>query len=211
VLKILGNPEVTKSVHNHHNAMYVEEHFGETVYVTRKGATPAWPGQLGFVGATMGESSVILEGIDSPAAAELFHSTVHGAGRVMSRTQAAGKVRRFRVWECNDRDCDYRAPKDRQLPGGERIPCPDHPNGKLLKRSVQEQVRSGEIDWPAAKADLVTKGIELRGAAADEAPGAYKRLDEVLEAHSDTIRIIHTLQPLGVAMAGPDILDDFRD
>jgi hypothetical protein len=58
---------------------------------------------------------------------------------------------------------------------------------------------------------LDTKGIELRGADADEAPPAYKRLDAVLAAQGDTIRILHRLQPIGVAMAGPDIYDPFKD
>jgi tRNA-splicing ligase RtcB (3'-phosphate/5'-hydroxy nucleic acid ligase) len=182
---------------------------GEDVWVVRKGATPAFPGQKGFVGATMGEPSVILEGIESDAGASLFHSTVHGAGRVMSRTQAAGKVKRFNVWECNDRDCSYRAPRDRQPP--ERYPCPDHPNGRLLKRKVEEQMKAGLIDFSVVREELDVKGIELRGAAADEAPGAYKRLDAVLDAHSDTIRILHTLTPIGVAMAGADVVDPFKD
>lgn len=210
VLEILG-AHATETVHNHHNFAWLENHFGENVWVVRKGCTPAFPEQVGFVGATMGEPSVILEGIESDAGESLFYSTVHGAGRVMSRTQAAGKVKRFNVWECNDRDCKYRAPKDRQLPGGDRIPCPDHPHGRLLKRAVTEQVRPGVIDWPTVRETMRNMNIELRGAAADEAPGAYKRLEQVLAAHSDTIRILHTLTPLGVAMAGPDVYDPFKD
>lgn len=213
VEKVLGilQATATEEVHNHHNFAWLEEHGGEDVWVVRKGCTPAFPGQRGFVGATMGEPSVILEGIESEAGESLLYSTVHGAGRVMSRTQATGKIRRFTAWECNDRDCDYRAPRDRQLAGGERIPCPEHPNGRLVKRQVREQTRPGEIDWPAVLDDLGEKRIELRGGAADEAPGVYKRLDAVLEAHSDTIRVLHTLTPLGVAMAGADIYDPFKD
>jgi len=68
----------------------------------RKGATPAFPGQLSFVGGTMGDDSVILRGasIDDPRDPRAvdqraaLHSTVHGAGRVMSRTAAAGKTHR---------------------------------------------------------------------------------------------------------------------
>ena len=124
----------------------------------------------------MGEESVILEG--TAAASEALFSTVHGAGRAMSRTQAAGKSKRRKVSECGVRDCEYRAPLDRQLAGGAPIPCPEHPDGRLIKRWVREQVRAGEIDWPAATADLRARGIELRGGAADEAPGAYKRLED---------------------------------
>jgi len=45
--------------------------------VVRKGAKPAFPGQRGFVGGTMGEISVILEGVENESAAESLYSTVH--------------------------------------------------------------------------------------------------------------------------------------
>jgi tRNA-splicing ligase RtcB (3'-phosphate/5'-hydroxy nucleic acid ligase) len=211
VLEILG-AEATYEVHNHHNFAWRETHFGEDVWVIRKGCTPAMPGQQGFVGATMGEPSVILEGVESDAAASLLYSTVHGAGRVMSRTQAAGKTKRRKVWECSERDCDYRAPLDRQREGGGPIPCPDHEDiRKMSKRWLTERLRDGAIDWSATLDDLDAKGIELRGGAADEAPGAYKRLDVVLAHHADTIRVLHRLTPIGVAMAGPDTYDPFKD
>jgi RNA-splicing ligase RtcB len=54
----------------------------------RKGATPAQPGQWGFVGGSMGDISVILRGVESQESAALLYSTVHGAGRVMSRMRA---------------------------------------------------------------------------------------------------------------------------
>jgi tRNA-splicing ligase RtcB len=206
VLSIL-QAEAVEEVHNHHNFAWLETHRGEEVWVVRKGCTPAFPGQMGFVGATMGEPSVILEGIESPAGAGLLYSTVHGAGRVMSRTRAAGKVKRRKFWECGDRDCDYSVQNGPRAATG----CPEHPDGRMLKRWRGEQVRTGEIDWPATLEEMREKGIELRGAAADEAPGAYKRLDSVLAAHADTIRIVHTLTPLGVAMAGADTYDPFKD
>ena len=59
--------------------------------------------------------------------------------------------------------------------------------------------------------ELSAAGIELRGGAADEAPGAYKRLDQVLAAHGDTIEIVHRLTPLGVAMAGAETFDPYKD
>jgi len=94
VRQILG-ATIVDSVHNHHNFAWKETHSGDPMLVVRKGATPAFPGQLGFVGGSMGDMSVILEGVESPAARAALYSTVHGAGRVMSRTQAAGKrVRR---------------------------------------------------------------------------------------------------------------------
>jgi tRNA-splicing ligase RtcB len=72
-------------------------------------------------------------------------------------------------------------------------------------------VEPGLIDFAAVQQELSTKGIELRGGAADEAPGAYKRLDAVLAAHGDTIEIVHRLTPLGVAMAGAETFDPYKD
>ena len=91
--RILG-ANVTKSVHNHHNFAWRETHDGEPRVVVRKGATPAFPGQRGFVGGSMGDMSVILEGVESSASRAALYSTIHGAGRVMSRTQAAGRRQR---------------------------------------------------------------------------------------------------------------------
>ncbi len=81
-------------VHNHHNFAWWEKHDGRRTLVVRKGATPAFPGQQGFIGGSMGDDAVIVEGVDSPKSREALYSTVHGAGRVMSRTQAAGKIDR---------------------------------------------------------------------------------------------------------------------
>lgn len=94
-VELLGGRE-TDLVHNHHNFAWREEHGGRELVVVRKGATPAWPGQRGFVGGSMGDDAVILRGSTTPAAgqAEALFSTVHGAGRVMSRTQARGKWRK---------------------------------------------------------------------------------------------------------------------
>ena len=93
VLEILSAQPVHE-VHNHHNFAWREEHGGRTYWVVRKGCTPARPGQEGFVGGSMGDESVILEGVESSEAEESLFSTVHGAGRVMSRSRAAGRVRR---------------------------------------------------------------------------------------------------------------------
>jgi tRNA-splicing ligase RtcB len=93
VRRILG-ANITESVHNHHNFAWRETHDGEPRVVVRKGATPAFPGQRGFVGGSMGDTSVILEGVESSASRAALYSTIHGAGRVMSRTQAAGRRQR---------------------------------------------------------------------------------------------------------------------
>jgi len=88
--KILG-ATITQEVHLHHNFLWREEHNGEQFWVGRKGSTPAFPGQQGMIGASMCEPCVIVEGVDSDLSRQLYFSTVHGAGRVMSRTQAKGK------------------------------------------------------------------------------------------------------------------------
>jgi tRNA-splicing ligase RtcB len=51
--------------------------------------------------------------------------------------------------------------------------------------------------------------VELRGGGVDESPHCYKRLPEVLSEHSGSIRVLHALKPLGVAMAGKDVYDPF--
>ena len=86
VLEILGADAVYE-VHNHHNFAWREQHFGRTYWIVRKGCTPARPGQEGFVGGSMGDESVILEGLESPAADASLHSTVHGEdGRRLSQS-----------------------------------------------------------------------------------------------------------------------------
>lgn len=96
VVEMIGGREL-ELVHNHHNFAWRETHGDEDVVVVRKGATPAFPGQMGFVGGSMGDDAVIVRGVTSPdvitgaSQRAALHSTIHGAGRVMSRTQAAGK------------------------------------------------------------------------------------------------------------------------
>ncbi|MEP6708545.1 MAG: RtcB family protein [Verrucomicrobiota bacterium] len=168
---ILG-AQIIEEVHNHHNFAWREEHGGEKFWVVRKGATPAFPGQKGFVGGSMGDDAVIIEGVDSPVAREALFSTVHGAGRIMSRTAAKGRFVKV---------------------GNKRI----RQDGLVR--------HDGMMQW------IARKGVVLRGGDLDEAPQAYRRLPDVLAAHAGTIRILHTLRPLGVAMAGRDIVDPYKD
>jgi tRNA-splicing ligase RtcB (3'-phosphate/5'-hydroxy nucleic acid ligase) len=91
VLDILG-ADATDRVHNHHNFAWQERHRGEAYWVIRKGATPAFPGQRGFIGGSMDDIAVIVHGVESSASARALYSTVHGAGRVMSRRQAKKSV-----------------------------------------------------------------------------------------------------------------------
>ena len=208
VLEILG-ARTLHEVHNHHNFAWWEEHFGRPYWVIRKGCTPARPGQEGFVGGSMGDESVILEGIHSPENEQALFSTVHGAGRVMSRSQAAGRVRRRRRWACRHRDCGRVF--DPGGAGSGRPVCPEHPEAGVGKVWVEERLRPGLVDWPAVQARLRAQGIVLVGGGADEAPEVYKRLPDVLAAHAGTVRVKHRLRPLGVAMAGRDVVDPYKD
>jgi len=170
VRRILG-ANVLEEVHNHHNFAWRENHGGRALWVVRKGATPAFPGRRGFVGGSMGDISVIVEGIENEWAAASLYSTVQGAGRVMGRMEAKGKFDR-KTGEC-------------QRPG------------KVTQSMMDE--------WVARE------GVTLRGAGLGESPHCYKRLPEVLEQHGDMIRVLHTLRPIGVAMAGAREFDPYKD
>jgi len=159
VLDILG-ANTLEEVHNHHNYAWKEEHFGKEYIVVRKGATPAAPGQKGFVGGSMGDISVILQGVDSERSKNAYYSTIHGAGRIMSRTKAAGRMN----W------------KRRRRTGGVI-------SEEKMMRAVEDY------------------GVELRGGGTDESPFVYRKLQEVLDAHEGTVEVLHTLRPVGVAMA----------
>lgn len=169
VLAILG-AEADLEVHNHHNYAWKETHDGKEVVVVRKGATPSAPGQVGFIGGSMGDISVIVKGKDSTENREAYYSTVHGAGRTMSRTQAAGKMN----WKTRTRS-----------------------GGQISTEQMMEAVRSF--------------GVELRGAGTDESPFVYRKLQEVLDAHAETIEVMHVLKPIGVCMAGADEFDPYKD
>ena len=93
VRKIIGGA-VTDMVHNHHNYAWRETHGGRDLWVVRKGATPAFPGQRGFVGGSMGDDAVIIEGVDSAEAKASLYSTVHGAGRLFGRKEAKRRFTR---------------------------------------------------------------------------------------------------------------------
>jgi len=170
VAKILG-AKIVEEVHNHHNFAWREKHGDRELWVVRKGATPAFPGQRGFIGGTMCEPAVIIEGVENPDAGLSLYSTVHGAGRVLGRSQAKGK-------------------RDKQTGEWKREP------------KVTQEMMAGWVS---------ESGVELRGGGVDESPHCYKRLGEVLEEHAGSIRVLHTLTPLGVAMAGPEIRDPYKD
>ena len=157
IATILG-ANILEEVHNHHNFAWKELHNDMELWVVRKGATPAYPKQRSFVGGSMGDISVIIEGLDSNESKKAIYSTIHGAGRIMSRTEAAGKYR----------------------------------NGKRSGGKISRQMM---LDW------IERENVELRGANTDESPHCYRRLTQVLKHHAPTIRVLHKLQPIGVAMA----------
>jgi tRNA-splicing ligase RtcB len=131
--------QATEDVVNcHHNYVAVEEHYGEDVFVTRKGAVRAQQGDLGIIPGSMGAKSFIVRGKGNP---ESFNSCSHGAGRTMSRTEAK-----------------------------KRFTLEDH-----------------------AKA---TAGVECRKDrdVLDETPAAYKSIEDVMNAQSDLVDVVHTLR-----------------
>ena len=157
VRQMIGG-KVTDSIHNHHNFAWKERQGGRDLWVVRKGATPAFPGQRGFVGGSMGDDAVILEGVDSPESADALYSTVHGAGRMFGRKEAKRRFSRV------------------------------------------------EMDaW------LQRRGVMLAGGDLDESPMAYRRLPNVLAHHAGTVRVLHTLRPFAVAMAGEGEFDPWKD
>ena len=149
---------MTDTVQNHHNYAWRETHEGRDVWVVRKGATPAFPGQRGFVGGSMGDNAMIIEGVESPEARASLYSTVHGAGRLFGRKEAK-------------------------------------------RRFTREQMDR----W------LQDRGVTLIGADLDESPMAYRRLPEVIAQHAGTVKVLHTLRPFAVVMAGTRELDPWKD
>ena len=84
-----------RHINIHHNYAVMEHHFGQNVWIHRKGATSAREGQDGIIPGSMGTASYIVKGLGNP---ESFHSCSHGAGRKMGRRDAS---RRLTVEECD--------------------------------------------------------------------------------------------------------------
>lgn len=129
-----------KAISCHHNYATKEFHFGEEVYVTRKGAVRAQVGDLGIIPSAMKGRSFIVEGLGNP---DSFNSCSHGAGRVMSRTVAKQLI------------------------------------------SVEDHIAA-------------TEGVECRKDAGvvDESPMAYKDIVAVMNAQSDLVRVVTTLNQI---------------
>lgn len=126
-----------------HNYAILEHHFGENVWVHRKGATLARKDTIGIIPGSQGTSSYIVKGKGNPNS---FHSCSHGAGRVMSRTAARAN-----------------------LSFKEEVK-------KMEDKQILHSIRN--------KADL------------DEASGAYKDIEEVMDNQKDLVDILIKLEPL---------------
>jgi len=148
-------------VHNHHNFAWHEKHGDEMLWVVRKEPRLHFPERKGFVGGSMGEQSVILEGVENENA------------KLQSSTPP------FMCW-----------------PGYGR-----KRSSGVFDRKTGECKASGKVTQGMMRSWIDRSGIELRGGGLDESPDCYKRLDEVLASVSDSVRILHRLTPVGVAMA----------
>lgn len=78
-----------QAINCHHNYAQKEHHFGENIWITRKGAVQARKGDMGIIPGSMGAKSFIVEGLGNK---DSFCSCSHGAGRVMSRTEAKKRI-----------------------------------------------------------------------------------------------------------------------
>ena len=128
-----------------HNYAAWENHFGENVIVHRKGATRARVGEVGIIPGSQGTCSYIVEGLGNENS---FLSCSHGAGRLMSRTEA--------------------------------------------QNTIDLQAEIAFLD-----AQNIVHGIRTRSDL-DEAPSAYKNIDEVLAQESDLVKILTKLHPIAV-------------
>ncbi|MBQ7507708.1 MAG: RtcB family protein [Spirochaetales bacterium] len=128
-----------------HNYVAIEHHFGENVFVHRKGAVRARAGEIGIIPGSQGTKSYIVEGLGNP---DSFESSSHGAGRVMSRTAAINEL--------------------------------------SLEDEVARLDAQGIVHAIRCQKDL------------EEAPGAYKDIDEVMANQKDLVKVVTSLSPVAV-------------
>jgi tRNA-splicing ligase RtcB len=151
---LVGPNCYSEMVNIHHNYVDYENHFGEMVWVHRKGATRVTSSVVGIIPGSMGTASYIVQGTDN---ADSFKSCSHGAGRAMSRTAARGKFDR---------------------------------KHKSFKTDGQLSVKDFEKDMK----DVFTKDVNRDHL--DEAPKAYKEIDQVMHNQSDLVVIKTKLMPV---------------
>ena len=128
-----------------HNYAVWENHFDTNVIVHRKGATRAREGEIGIIPGSQGTCSYIVEGLGNP---ESFQSCSHGAGRLMSRTEAMNTI-------------------------------------------------NLEAEIALLDSQNIVHGIRTRSDL-DEAPSAYKNIDEVIAQESDLVKVVTKLHPVAV-------------
>ena len=135
------HPLERRRIQCHHNYSVREQHGGEDIWVTRKGAIRAGVDDLGVIPGSMGQRSYIVRGLGNPAS---YCSASHGAGRVMSRHRARTELGdRIETWATMD-----------------------------------------GVTWQQADADRLV----------DEAPAAYKPIDQVMEDQKDLVTVEHELR-----------------
>ena len=201
VLAILGT-EADVEVHNHHNYAWREDVDGAPRLGRPQGRDAGLPGPArlrrrddGRAGGDPRGRRVARGGhraaLDGPRRGP--RDVAHEGG---GQARHAAGVLRPRLPVLDD------AQGTRALPATTR-------DARLLKR--RGRISAGAIDFPTVRAELAARGIELRGGAADEAPAAYKRLDDVLAHHAGSVRVLHRLHPIGVAMAPAETFDPYKD
>ena len=79
------------------------------------------------------------------------------------------------------------------------------------RRRTGEVLRPGRVTPEMMREWVGRKGVILRGGGLDESPHVYRRLPEVLAAQGSTVRVLHTLRPLVVVMAGEKEFDPYKD
>ena len=154
IAETFSEAEFKLEVNIHHNYAAREPHYGEYLYVHRKGATRARLDELGIIPGSMGTPSYIVRGLGNP---ESFYSCSHGAGRVFGRSEAC---RKLTIEEC-----------DKAMEGI----CHDRWN----KRRVKWGKKTGNAEW-----DL------------EEAPQAYKDIEDVIASELDLVEPLVKLRPL---------------
>ena len=107
LFEFAGRGRPLSRINCHHNYTAREEHFGKTMWITRKGAIRARPDDLGIIPGSMGTRSYIVQGKGNPLS---YHSCSHGAGRALSRSAARRQFRgedlvkamRGKTWQARD-------------------------------------------------------------------------------------------------------------
>ena len=107
VEEYMGTFKVLDTINCHHNFAALEEHFGQTLWITRKGAIRARKGDMGIIPGSMGAATYIVEGLGNP---DSYCSSAHGAGRMYSRghakrtfdVESLQKYMQGKVWNSNN-------------------------------------------------------------------------------------------------------------